>query len=72
MSLRNAHPGEGDGGEGLPILSALKQMTARPKTYPLMWAPGPRRASRDCLEHFMLRPNERPGFQKVVVALSKR
>lgn len=72
--LEMTTPERGWGGETpSSVLSALKQMTARPQTYPLMGVPslhgmsggGGREPSR-------LKQNEHPGFQRVAVALSKR
>lgn len=69
VSFRNDNPRAGVGGETPPsVLSALKQMTARPQTYPLMGVPslhgmsggGGREPSR-------LKQNEHPGFQRVAV-----
>lgn len=54
------------------MLSALKHMTARPQTSPLMGVPGLRRMSGVRLEQSTPMQNERPGFQKAAVAPSKR
>lgn len=81
ISLRNVNP-QGRGREKcFSVLPALKQrMHARlpssrataPKIYPLMGVSGLHVMSGGCLQHFTLRQNERPGFQKVAVALSRR
>lgn len=72
--LEMTTPELGRGGKtSSSVLYALKQMTARPQTYPLMGVPSLHRMSGGGgQEPSRLMQNEHPGFQRVAVALSKR